>query len=96
MSNSLHSLHRRREDAVIVVGASSIGAVTGRAVVAVSIVASIATIIIVSTVVDFAMIPRPPKSPIRTEVPARWDVPSGQRHRVRVGRAKQTCWPLRA
>ncbi len=46
MSNSIRNLHRRREDAVIVVGMISIGAVTGRAVVAVSIVTSIVTIII--------------------------------------------------
>eukprot|EP00959_Pyramimonas_sp_CCMP1952_P443667 9287858-Pyramimonas_sp.AAC.1 len=62
MSNSFQNLHHRREDAVIVVGVINIGAVTGRAVVAVNIVTSIATIIIVSTVVDVAMIPRSRRS----------------------------------
>eukprot|EP00959_Pyramimonas_sp_CCMP1952_P376442 7885095-Pyramimonas_sp.AAC.1 len=70
MSNSLQNLHHRRDNAVTVVGVISIGAVTGCLVVAVSIVANIATIIIVSTVVDVAMIPRPPKTPTRTEMPA--------------------------
>eukprot|EP00959_Pyramimonas_sp_CCMP1952_P224065 4684967-Pyramimonas_sp.AAC.1 len=70
MSKSFHNLHHRREDAVIVFGTISIDARTGRAFVVVSIVTSIVTIIIVSTVVDVAMIPRPPKAPTRSEVPA--------------------------
>eukprot|EP00959_Pyramimonas_sp_CCMP1952_P047506 991476-Pyramimonas_sp.AAC.1 len=48
----------------------SIGARTGVTVVGANIATSIATIIIVSTVVDGAMIPRPPKSPIRSDMPA--------------------------
>eukprot|EP00959_Pyramimonas_sp_CCMP1952_P370297 7755129-Pyramimonas_sp.AAC.1 len=68
MSNSFQNLHHRRDDAVIVVGVISIGAVTGCPVVAVSLVTSIATIIFASAVVDVAMIPLPPKSPTRTEV----------------------------
>eukprot|EP00959_Pyramimonas_sp_CCMP1952_P065507 1367550-Pyramimonas_sp.AAC.1 len=47
MSISFQNLHHHRgEDAVIVVGMISIGAVTGRAAVAVSIVTGIVTIII--------------------------------------------------
>eukprot|EP00959_Pyramimonas_sp_CCMP1952_P126179 2638682-Pyramimonas_sp.AAC.1 len=69
MSNSFQNLHHRREDAAIVVGMSSIAARTGRAVVVINIVTSIATIIIVSTVADVVMIPRPSKSPTRSEVP---------------------------
>eukprot|EP00959_Pyramimonas_sp_CCMP1952_P290997 6087121-Pyramimonas_sp.AAC.1 len=64
MSNFFRNqdLHHRREDAVIVGGVISIGARTGRAVVAVNIVASIATIIIVSTVVGVARaFPREPE-----------------------------------
>eukprot|EP00959_Pyramimonas_sp_CCMP1952_P475397 9504163-Pyramimonas_sp.AAC.2 len=63
MSNSPRNRRHRREGAVIVAGVISIGARTGRAVVFVNIATSIATIIIVSTVVGVAMIPRPPKSP---------------------------------
>eukprot|EP00959_Pyramimonas_sp_CCMP1952_P389094 8152481-Pyramimonas_sp.AAC.1 len=69
MSNSFQHLHHRREDAVIVVGVISIRAVSGRAFVGVNVITNIATIIIVSTGVDVVMIPRPPKSPTRTEVP---------------------------
>eukprot|EP00959_Pyramimonas_sp_CCMP1952_P399178 8364433-Pyramimonas_sp.AAC.1 len=69
MSNSLQNLHRRREGAVIVVGMIRLGAVTGLAVVFVIIVTSIVAIIIASTVVDVAIIPRPPNSSIRIEVP---------------------------
>eukprot|EP00959_Pyramimonas_sp_CCMP1952_P343847 7202353-Pyramimonas_sp.AAC.1 len=70
MSNSFQNLHRRREGAVIVVGAISIGAVTGRAVAAASIATNLAITITASILADVAMIPRPPKSPTRTEVPA--------------------------
>eukprot|EP00959_Pyramimonas_sp_CCMP1952_P270716 5659374-Pyramimonas_sp.AAC.1 len=54
----------------MVVSMISIGAVTGCPVVAVNIASSIAIIIIVPTVVDVAMVPRPPKSPTRIGVPA--------------------------
>eukprot|EP00959_Pyramimonas_sp_CCMP1952_P198893 4159975-Pyramimonas_sp.AAC.1 len=60
MSNSIQNLHRRRESAVIVAGAISIGAVNGLAVVDVIIADSSANIIIASAAVDVAMIPRPP------------------------------------
>eukprot|EP00959_Pyramimonas_sp_CCMP1952_P137218 2871231-Pyramimonas_sp.AAC.1 len=59
-ANSFPSLRHRRENAVIIAGVISIGAVTGRAIVVVIIVASIVTRIIASTVVDVDMIPRPP------------------------------------
>eukprot|EP00959_Pyramimonas_sp_CCMP1952_P033865 710608-Pyramimonas_sp.AAC.1 len=49
----------------------NIGAVICIAVVIVIIFTSIATTIIVSAVVDVAMVPRPPESPIRSEVLAR-------------------------
>eukprot|EP00959_Pyramimonas_sp_CCMP1952_P180360 3771785-Pyramimonas_sp.AAC.1 len=83
MSNYFHNLRHQREDAVIVVGAINIGARNGHAFVGAKIVTNIATIIIASTVVGVAMIPRLPKSPTR-----RSDAPSGQRHRGRVGGAK--------
>eukprot|EP00959_Pyramimonas_sp_CCMP1952_P176156 3681065-Pyramimonas_sp.AAC.1 len=69
-SNSSQDLHRERKDAVAVVVAISSGAVIGCAVVTFTMVTSSATIIAASTVVDVANIPRPPKSPPRTEVPA--------------------------
>eukprot|EP00959_Pyramimonas_sp_CCMP1952_P473836 9502426-Pyramimonas_sp.AAC.1 len=85
MSYSFQTLHHRHED-VIVVGVIRIGVVTGLAVVVVISPAGILATIIASTVVGVAMIPRPPKMPTRTEV--LWEVPSSQRHRGRVGRAK--------
>eukprot|EP00959_Pyramimonas_sp_CCMP1952_P281596 5885894-Pyramimonas_sp.AAC.1 len=60
MSNCFQNFHHRHEGAIIVVGVISIGVVTGRAVALVIIVTSVARIIIVVTVVDVAMIPRPP------------------------------------
>eukprot|EP00959_Pyramimonas_sp_CCMP1952_P141746 2966626-Pyramimonas_sp.AAC.1 len=48
----------------------NIGARTGRAVVVVNIVTTIAAMIIVSIFVDVAVIPRPPKSPTGTEMSA--------------------------
>eukprot|EP00959_Pyramimonas_sp_CCMP1952_P379549 7950506-Pyramimonas_sp.AAC.1 len=54
----------------MVVGVIGICTVTGRVVVVVIIAISIATIISASTVVDVAMVPRPPNSPTRTAVPA--------------------------
>eukprot|EP00959_Pyramimonas_sp_CCMP1952_P284308 5943395-Pyramimonas_sp.AAC.1 len=60
--------HRRR---MIVIGVVGMAAVAAIASVVVIIATSIATIIIVSAVIDVAMIPRPPESPTRTEVPAR-------------------------
>eukprot|EP00959_Pyramimonas_sp_CCMP1952_P244522 5111394-Pyramimonas_sp.AAC.1 len=70
MSNTFHNLRRRREDAVIVVGMVSIDAFTGRVLVAANIATNIATIINVLPVVDVATMPRLPKFPTRTEVPA--------------------------
>eukprot|EP00959_Pyramimonas_sp_CCMP1952_P364353 7629974-Pyramimonas_sp.AAC.1 len=70
MSNSFKSPHHRREDAVIVVGVISIGAVTGRAAVIAVIVTNISINITASNVADVAMILCPPKSPTRIQVPA--------------------------
>eukprot|EP00959_Pyramimonas_sp_CCMP1952_P435905 9127867-Pyramimonas_sp.AAC.1 len=70
MSNSFRKVHHRHEDAVIVVGAISIGAHSGRAFVVVNIATNIAMITIASTIVDVAMIPRSTKSPTRSEMPS--------------------------
>eukprot|EP00959_Pyramimonas_sp_CCMP1952_P200598 4195855-Pyramimonas_sp.AAC.1 len=70
LSHAFQNHDHRREDTVIVIGVINIGAVIGLAAVIVIIATMIATIVIVYIIVDGTMIPRPPKSPVRTGVPA--------------------------
>eukprot|EP00959_Pyramimonas_sp_CCMP1952_P159374 3333271-Pyramimonas_sp.AAC.1 len=100
MSKPVQNTHHRRVDTIIVIGLFSIGAVICFAVVTVIVATSIAATIIVFAVVDVAILPRPPESPTRIEVPARLRglrnaLRSAQRSAPPRPRRSRHCgWPL--